>query len=327
MTTVIPLNQLQRRAPEAGRIRLGVKTGRAMKSIDTFRFTSPHEQAIRDLADKYGGQPKPWQDPKAPAGQWEVITDANAIRILVLPDGLSTNYELWTGGGCARRCDGITCVVAGRDGDQSVPCICDVKGQHECRPYTRLNVVLPDIDFYGTWRMETKGWNAAKELPGMFDLVTEYANMGSSIRATLHLEQRKSVRNGQTRNFVVPTISVAASPDALLAGEGTARPQLDAAPPELRELGSGTTDSIQEQSHDQDDEIIEAQIIDIELEQQLEDQIRTIASQHSLDPDAVVAAIWTATQADYGKLGRFIERNAEGKTLAWTQKGTLTWRS
>ena len=41
--------QLQRRAPEAGRIRLGIKTGRAMKSLDTFRFTSPHRDAIEEL--------------------------------------------------------------------------------------------------------------------------------------------------------------------------------------------------------------------------------------------------------------------------------------
>ena len=39
------------RTPEHGRIRLGVKTERAMKSLDTFRFTSPDKEAIEQIAD------------------------------------------------------------------------------------------------------------------------------------------------------------------------------------------------------------------------------------------------------------------------------------
>ena len=39
MREVTPLQNLGR-VPEQGRIRLGVKTERAMKALDTFRFTS-----------------------------------------------------------------------------------------------------------------------------------------------------------------------------------------------------------------------------------------------------------------------------------------------
>lgn len=327
---VVPLNQLQRRAPEAGRIRLGVKTGRAMKSIDTFRFTSPHRAAIEQLAELYGGTPQPWSEPKAAPNQWEVITEASTIEVLAQPGGCTTWYELWTGGGCARRCDGVTVEVAGRDDMLEQPCICNAKGARECEPYTRLNVVLPNLDFYGVWRLQTKGWNAAKELPGMFDLVVELATSGRMVRAMLNLEQRKSVSNGQTKNFVVPTITVAASPDELLAGGGVARPQLTssqghAAP--AGELGSGAYTTFEDDQPQGEPEPVEATVVDFEREMEIEEKVRAIASQHGMDPTAVVAAIWTATDGDYDKLESFIAKNVPGKKLDWTGKGTLKWTS
>ena len=318
MTTIVPLSQLQRRPPEAGRIRLGVKTGRAMKSIDTFRFTSPHQKAIEKLAELYGGQAQPWSDPKVAGNQWEVITKSNSIEVLAQPGGCTTWYELWTGGGCARRCDGVTAEVPGRDGMEDTPCICQAKGQAECDPYTRLNVILPNLDFYGVWRLQTKGWNAAKELPGMFDMVVALAQEGRMVRAFLNLEQRKKVSGGQTKNFVVPTITVAASPDELLAGGGVARPQLSAEPPaSAGELGTGQVID--------EPEVVEAQVVDVDREMELEASIRMIADEHKLDPDAVVATIWDMAAGDYEKLEKFIDRNNDGKTLSFTQKGTLKW--
>ena len=54
MREVTPLRNLGR-VPEQGRIRLGVKTERAMKALDTFRFTSADHDAICQVADIYGG--------------------------------------------------------------------------------------------------------------------------------------------------------------------------------------------------------------------------------------------------------------------------------
>ena len=54
MKPIKPIHDLGR-TPEHGRIRLGVKTERAMKSLDTFRFTSPDKEAIEQIADAYGG--------------------------------------------------------------------------------------------------------------------------------------------------------------------------------------------------------------------------------------------------------------------------------
>ena len=73
MKPIKPLAELGR-TPEQGRIRLGVKTARAMKSLDTFRFTSPDKAAIEQIAFIYGGTVKSWTPPRQKQQQWEVIT-------------------------------------------------------------------------------------------------------------------------------------------------------------------------------------------------------------------------------------------------------------
>ena len=45
-----PLTEMNR-IPEQGRIRTGIKTERAMRALDTFRFTSADREAICQLAD------------------------------------------------------------------------------------------------------------------------------------------------------------------------------------------------------------------------------------------------------------------------------------
>lgn len=221
---IVPIANLDRRAPEAGRIRLGVKTGRAMKSIDTFRFTSPYEDVIRDLAHIFGGEAKPWSDERARIReQWEVITPVSDIPVYLPLDGLSIKYEKWSGGGCERRCDGETCEIVQMQGDNAVPvdspCICLAKGARECEPYTRLNVVLPMLRFAGTWRLETKGWNAAHELPGMVELIHSLHASGKMVQARLSLQKRSDKAGGRTRHYVVPVLSVDKSPQELQSGE------------------------------------------------------------------------------------------------------------
>lgn len=335
MNAIVPIAQLQRRAPEAGRIRLGVKTGNAMKATDTFRFTSPHREAIEKLAELYGGEAQPWNDAKIAGSQWQVLTRSNKIEVLAQPGGCSVWYEKWTGGGCERRCDGETCEVAGHDGMDEVACICVKKGQAECAPYTRVQVILPQLDFYGTWRLQTKGWNAAKELPGMYEMVESLSQGGRMVRAFLTLEPRKSVRNGKTKNFVVPGIIVAATPDELLAGGGVARPQLTRSAPSAGELEAGAvlprTDEddkmIARMADEFDAEIVEAEVVDEERERVIEENVRQIAEIHKHDPDIVVATLWDMTNGNYDKLESFIAKSKEGKSLVFTQKGTLAWRA
>lgn len=225
-TTVVPLNSIDRRAPEAGRIRIGVKTGRAMKSIDTFRFTSPYQDIIEQLAARYGGQAQPWTDERARIrDQWEVITPVNEIPVYLPANGLSVNYEKWSGGGCERRCDGEQCEIVQMQGDNAVPvatpCICVAKSARECQPYTRLNVVLPELPFRGTWRLETKGWNALHELPGMWEMIRSLDESGRMVQAYLGVEKRSDKAAGKTRHYVVPKLTVGQSPQELQSGVGS----------------------------------------------------------------------------------------------------------
>ena len=62
---IVPIAKDYGRIPEQGRIRLGIKTERAMKALDTFRFTSPDPGAIEAIAGLYGGKTKPWIEMKA----------------------------------------------------------------------------------------------------------------------------------------------------------------------------------------------------------------------------------------------------------------------
>lgn len=327
MTTMTPIDQQRRRPPEAGRIRIGVKSGSAMKAIDTFRFTSPHKSAIDELAEQYGGEARPWSDPMANKGQYEVITPAKSIDIMVVPNGLSTGYELWTGGGCARRCDGyvVEIAVKGMDEPQEAPCICNAKGVRECDPKTRLNVVLPTINFYGVWRLESKGWNAAEELPGMYDMVSNFAESGKLVRAKLNLEQRTSKKNGKTKHFVVPTISLAHSPDALMAGIAAAPLSITPRTDEDIKMLDRVIDR-EEEVEDPDDEIVEAVVVDPDREMAQEAAVRDIAESNQLDPDLVVATLWQMTD-DPDKIDSFITKGREGKHLRFTSNNTLAWRS
>ena len=213
------------RTPEHGRIRLGVKTERAMKSLDTFRFTSPDKEAVEQIADAYGGDVRSWTPPKSKQQQWEVITTSSEIRVFLPPNSIDVWYEQWSGGGCQRRCDGVSADVPvktpdGMDTD-SVPCLCSLEQSMVCSPYTRLRVVLPEIRFGGVWRLESKGWNAANEMPGMAGMLGQLQSMGLA-EAMLSLEKRTKVSGGQTRHFVVPRLSMDTSPEELLEGKGMA---------------------------------------------------------------------------------------------------------
>lgn len=224
--TVVPLSAIDHRAPEAGRIRIGVKTGRAMKSIDTFRFTSPYKDIVEQLAARYGGVAQPWSDERARIrDQYEVVTQANEIPVYLPANGLSVWYEKWSGGGCERRCDGVSCEIVQMHGDNAVPvqspCICVAKGARECQPYTRLNVVLPELPFRGTWRLETKGWNALHELPGMFEMIRSLDESGRMVQAYLGVEKRSDKAGGKTRHYVVPKLTVGQSPQELQSGQAS----------------------------------------------------------------------------------------------------------
>src|SRR5688572_22362285 len=225
----IKVRELNGQLTQAGRIRAGKKVtsgGRTRpEKLRNFRFTSSDRGSIEQVSKLYGGTVQPWNDPMAAPNQWEVITEADEISVALPQDPLSdTVYELWSGGGCQRRCDGETVTLAvggGPDGSEPVErsCLCAERGELECKLTTRLSVILPEIRFLGLWRLDTKGINAAKELPGMVAGIQALQTQPGFVRAVLRLEQRVSRRPGhKPSRFVVPTLGLDNSPEEIVAG-------------------------------------------------------------------------------------------------------------
>lgn len=193
---------LQRRHAELGRIRLGDKASTSNgktrpRKLEQFRFTSPSQGYINDLATIYGGTPQPWDnDGKA---EFEVYTDAKSIPVIAVKGGLSQWMETWSGGGCVHRCDGEMNALTGG------PCDPNDRAHQDAKPTTRLSVMLPELDAIGVWRMESHGWNAAAEIPAVAELA-QY--VGDLVPAELHLVERRAIKDGKTSRFVVPVLDL-----------------------------------------------------------------------------------------------------------------------
>lgn len=208
---------LQRRLAEVGRIRIGqqVKSGKGSRpaKLDTFRLTSPDRTRIDHAAQLYGGVPAQWEAPSGP--QWEVITQTDALPVVVPPSDMAFTqaYELWSGGGCKRRCDTVTEHLS--DG----PCLCDPEAR-DCKIHSRLSVMLRDLPGLGVWRIDSTGFYAAGEILGAMDIVKMAAGRGQMLPATLRLEQRQIKRADETvKKFAVPVLDLMVSPAQLL-GQG-----------------------------------------------------------------------------------------------------------
>ena len=303
---ITPIAQLGGRLPVAGKLRLGVKAGRGMKAIDTFRFTSKHQDLIEKAAELYGAKegPRPWSDPAAsPKNQFEVITDTSTLRVFLPRNALSTWYELWSGGGIQRRCDGETCEQVRMVGDgaelSEIPCLCQAEGVLKCKPTSRLNVVLPDLRLAGTWLLESKGWNAMQELAGMEHVITEMQNQVGVIEAQLSIEKVSRMVGGRRRNYVVPKLELAHSAVELMSGQANVQ-ALRPAMATVHELHPSTQPKELEQPvqirpgrgivrpetdwFDDDDEIVDAEIIE---EQEPEKEVPLLEGAKALAGDVL----------------------------------------
>jgi hypothetical protein len=211
----MPIISLQQRSRELGRIRMGQvvhdsKGKTRPEKLDRFRFTSASERLLQKVAALYGGEVRPWTPQGGGAEAFEVIAESVDIPILVPPQPVSQYFEMWSGGGCVRRCDGQTELLSGGQ------CLCSVDPEdRECKPTTRLRVVLRDVEGIGVWRLETHGYYAGTELPEVAEFL---AMAGGYVAARLGREERVVKRNGRTFKFVVPIIEVDVTPAQLLSG-------------------------------------------------------------------------------------------------------------
>lgn len=209
-----PLLDLQQRSRELGRIRVGAQVAHGKGSrpvkLDAFRFTTNSPMIARAVAEMFGGRAQPWD---SGTQSHEVFTEATEFDVMVPPGdaALSQWYELWSGGGCQRRCDGVTETLKGG------PCLCpaDIPERMDlaasggaCKPTTRVNVILPDLPDIGVFRYESHGYYAAVELGGTAELLARAREAGVIVPATMRLEQREVKRNGQTRRFPVVVLEI-----------------------------------------------------------------------------------------------------------------------
>lgn len=243
----MPIIDIQKRARELGRIRLGQQqaftrkdgsTGTKPVKLDRFRLTSASKALLEKVAELYGGDVAEWTPPGG-SPQWEVVTGSARLPIMVPPQPVTQWYEFWTRAGCQHRCDGQHNVLTDEpcDLDEKLTVGRQTVNPHEealRRPTTRLNVVLRDVEGIGVWRVETHGWNAAVELP---DVAEFLAQAGGYVNGWLALEQRTSIgqneRTGapETRHFMVPIIEIDVTPAQLMAGHGrVAAPALAGGP-------------------------------------------------------------------------------------------------
>ncbi|MER7331610.1 MULTISPECIES: hypothetical protein [unclassified Micromonospora] len=193
----MPIKELQRRLTQVGVIRLGEQRVSARgknypAKLETLRFTSPSQTLIEAVAGAFGGTLRPWDSPQGP--QFEVITQAREIRVLVPPQNIDPNYELWGNGFRSRMCDGEVERI------RQKPCLCepvraaaqaagrDLKPGEVCKPTTRMSLMLADIPSLGTWKLESHGWNAAAELPMLAESI---ANAPQPIPARLEVQRRE----------------------------------------------------------------------------------------------------------------------------------------
>lgn len=208
---------LQRRLTEVGRIRIGqlvpTRSGKTRPDkLDRLRYTSSDKGLLDQIAALYGGEVKAWTPQGGGAKAWEVITDHDSVPVIVPPQSVTQWMEHWSGGGAQRRCDGTVNLIT------DAPCECAATENMICKPTTRLSLMLRDVESIGVWRLESKGWTAAAELPGMADLL---ARAGGYVKARLYLKAVRQVSGGETRDFMVPALAVdGVTPAQLLQGNG-----------------------------------------------------------------------------------------------------------
>lgn len=231
---------LQRRFRELGRLRMGAVRVTKGKShpvkLNTWRLTSQGEggrSLLKHVGVIYGGTVEKWDREGIEGEHWQITTESSSLRIAVPPGEVLTQwFELWSGGGCKRRCDGRRQVLR----DVNCSCPSDLNERKEkatkgqaCSPATRLSVMLPEIPDLGVWRLETHGYNAAEEIAGTFEILRVAAEGGKVIPARLSIQHRTAKREGKPPSkFTVPVleldVAIAQVLDALpQLGEGSAR--------------------------------------------------------------------------------------------------------
>ena len=196
---------------ELGRIRVGRRDDRGRpEGLETFRLTSQDRAVLEEAAARFGGEVRPWRNDRT-TDRYELLTEAAELPVIVPPGQVfSQDYELWSGAGLVRRCDG----VRQYDPDRS-PCVCPAAAAERarlaaegaaCRPTTRWSLFLEGIGLVGVWRLDARGYEAAEELLGSYLQVMALSRGGRLVRARLLITERQRRRDGKVFRYRVPAL-------------------------------------------------------------------------------------------------------------------------
>ena len=237
--------------------------------LTTFRLTSRSRDSIDSAAKVYGGTVTRWDD--APAGmgeQWQVTIDSPFLEVIVPPNGYESSFELWSAGGCQRRCDGL------RDDISGGPCLCPsdphertllAKDGRACKPTSRLSVLLPNLIGLGRWPLVSHSYYAAVELGAVADFLGDAGMKGYTVRARLRIEERSVKRPGddgkpQTHHYIVPVLDIPdLTPQQMLAAGAVQEAEYRALPSGVPEIPRAEvlSDEIEHDLYGTDDDEVE----------------------------------------------------------------------
>jgi hypothetical protein len=145
-------------------------------------------------------------------------------------------YEMWSKGGCQRRCDSVTEQLTGK------PCLCPRAADPEnadlvraasierdrlahlnppqgCHRVTRLNVLVPELPDIGVWRADTSSFWAAGEMADKADALLLAREADVYLPAALRIEPRSRVARGQTTKFNVLVLELLNTPQQIAGGQ------------------------------------------------------------------------------------------------------------
>lgn len=251
---------LQQRLPEVGRLRLGERSEKGYpKAVSNWRMTSSHRDLLELAAEQFGGTVELWGD-----GQYELYTETTSlpVRLPRVAEPYTQWYELWSGGGCKRRCNGEE-LFPSKDA-----CLCSPENR-ECKLTTRVNFLMPTIPSFGMWRMESHGLAAAQEITAVVDYAMHLVREGHQLDGRLTIEKRSS----GSKNWVVPVLTFDMKDFNTLTLPAPKPPVL-MAPPDPQKVLEAVVEQVEETIHPQAHELAN-QIIEKEEFDQLVELAKT----------------------------------------------------
>ena len=192
-----------------GRVRSGAQIQGRPVALQEWRFTTGDPEVAQAVADKYGGEPKPWETTTEES--LEVMTTAGSLSVVLTQ--IQSEFVLWGRNTPIRSCDGSVQKDAACTG-----CVCpsDVKEHKEaaragtaCQPSVRATFRLADLPDLGLWRFNSASWQLAGEVNAAEEAL---AAVGGESEGVLRLELVEyTTKAGRNVSYTKPIIEVGAA--------------------------------------------------------------------------------------------------------------------